>query len=168
VIIESLPPYHVIASSEILCADPNQFSRNKSSNYADPVAWLAVEAARRALANMPADLGAQDDTAVLAISAQCTIGTIHDIAARAQSGLLSPLHFAGANPGSLAGLVCMNWQFRGPSLALTMPPASGIGTALIVSRNWLRLGQARYVLIIAHEVGAAGHVASCSVLGLGR
>ncbi|MCO5994306.1 beta-ketoacyl synthase N-terminal-like domain-containing protein [Actinoallomurus rhizosphaericola] len=160
----ALAGHEVLATSEVDCADPNQHSRNRKSLYVDPVAWLAVEVADRALAQIPEVTAAGEDTAVLAISAHCTIATMRSIAERIRSGRLSPLRFTGANPGLLAGAVCLERQLRGPSLTLTMPPELGRDTALVVAEGWLRSGQARYVLLITHELRGVDHVASCAVL----
>lgn len=165
-VLGAAPADAELARADVVCADPETFSRNSSSRYADPVAWLAVEAARRALERTPAVLDAREDTAVLAVSEHGTLGTMRGIAARMRAGRISPLRFAGANPGLLAGLVCLEWGLRGPSLALTMPAALGVDTAQVVADGWLRRGQARYVLLLTHELCGPEHAASCRVLGL--
>ncbi|GHF18072.1 MULTISPECIES: beta-ketoacyl synthase N-terminal-like domain-containing protein [Streptomyces] len=159
------PPESVLARAEVTSTDPEEFSRNAPSTYADPVAWLAVEAARRALADVPEVLAAREDTAVLAVSAHATIGTMHGIVRRIRAGRVSPLHFAGANPGLLAGAVCREWQLKGPSLTLTMPPAHGTDAALTVARGLLGRALAPYVLLLTHEADEAGHTAVCTVWG---
>jgi len=164
-ILNAAPAPAELARADVVCADPDSFSRNSACLYADPVAWLAVEAARRALDRIPAVLDARDDTAVLAVSAYATLGTMRGIAARMRAGRISPLRFAGANPGLLAGAVCLEWRLRGPSLALTMPPALGVDTAQVVADGWLRRGQAQYVLLLTHELRGPEHTASCQVLG---
>lgn len=158
----------VLASAEVRTADPDEYSRNSPSHYADAVAWLAVEAARRALAAAPEVLDARERTAVLAVSEHCTLATMHGIARRMRKGQLSPMQFSGANPGLLAGAVCMEWRFKGPSLVLTMPPALGADTALRVARGWLRDGQADFVLVTSHRLRDAEHIAECRVLGRPR
>lgn len=165
-ILSAAPVDAELARADVVCADPDAFSRNSSCLYADPVAWLAVETARRALARTPDVLDARDDTAVLAVSEHGTLDTMRDIAARMRAGRISPLRFVGANPGLLAGAVCLEWRLRGPSLTLTMPPALGVDTAQVVAGGWLRRGQARYVLLLTHELCGPEHATSCRVLGL--
>ena len=48
--------------------------------------------------------------------------TLTAIAGTAARGFVSPLRFAGANPGVLAGLACIRWKLRGPSLTFAMAP----------------------------------------------
>jgi len=154
-----------LSTAEVASTDPEEYSRNGRSGYADAVAWLAVEAARRALTDVPAVLAASEETAVLALSDHCTLTTMQNIARRMHAGKLSPMHFAGANPGLLAGAVCMRWHMRGPSLTLTMPPRIGSETARLVASGWLHKGQARFVLLITHELHGVEHFATCTVFG---
>ena len=163
--LRAAPTDAELARADVVCADPEAFSRNTPSLYADPVAWLAVETARRALDQAPDVLDAREDTAVLAVSEYGTLDTMRGIAVRVRAGRVSPLRFAGANPGLLAGAVCLQWQLRGPSLTLTMPPELGAATAEAVACGWLRQGLARHVLLLTHELRGAEHAASCRVLG---
>lgn len=163
---------------EIVTADTDEFSRNRSSFYADPVAWLMAAVARQAIERCPDDLadllrGTDDTTAdrvgVVMISETCSLSTISSVQAGVARGRVSPLRFAGANPGGLTSLVCIEWRFRGPTLTLAMSPADGLAPAKIVARAWLVGGQADHVLLGVHRVvdGPDGprHIGRCAVLG---
>jgi hypothetical protein len=154
----------VIACGEVTAADPGEFSRNAPSFFADPIAWLVAAAVEKALAACPEDvLSAPDEVGMVAVSGSCTALAMREIARTASRGMVSPLRFAGANPGVLAGLGCITWKLRGPTLTLSMHPIYGIEVAAIVATSWLRGGQARYVLTVVHLIEEGWHVARCAV-----
>jgi Beta-ketoacyl synthase, N-terminal domain len=155
----------VIADRTVAGADPRGYSRNAPSFYADPAAWLVVAAVQEALAACAENpLSTPDEVGVVAVSPVCTAHTMRAIAHSAADGLVSPLRFAGASPGILAGLACIRWKLRGPTLTLTMDPASGLDIAATVAGGWLRDGQARYVLVAAYDIEGERHVARCTVV----
>jgi hypothetical protein len=140
----------VIASGTARPADPAQVSRNAPSFFADPAGWLVAAAVEDALSNCPQQiLSVPDQVGVVVLGDEGPARTMRDIARTARTGLVSPLRFAGTNPGILAGLPCIRWKLRGPSLNLSMRPAAGIDTAAIVASAWLRSGQADYVIVAA-------------------
>jgi 3-oxoacyl-(acyl-carrier-protein) synthase len=157
-------------AAEIVTKSPEEFSHNRSSLYADPVAWLATAAVDEAL--RPADrsgshrnvLAFPEQVGVIAVSNHCTIETMRSVAAAAPRGRMSPLQFAGANPGSLAGLVCMHWKFRGPTLTLSTNLADGVPSALVAATAWLRREHATSVILLTHTVAEGLHTARCVVL----
>lgn len=159
-----------VGASQLRTTDLAACSRNIPSQYADPVAWLATAAVAQAIGQSSADvLGQPDDVGVLAVSDECTAVTLRDIAAGMRRGRISPLTFAGANPGSLAGLPCLRWRLRGPTMTLTMPPARARVAASAIVRFWLASGQARVVLELNHwrepTAGADDpHVVTCRIL----
>jgi hypothetical protein len=126
--------------------------RNGPSFYADPAAWLVVAAITDALGSTT--LSDVDDTGVIVVSAEGSARTMGDIAAAVERGRVSPLRFAGSNPAILAGLACIVWKLRGPSILLAMRPAAGLDVAGALARAWLRDGQAHQVIVAAHEGGA--------------
>ncbi|HEY8982092.1 MAG TPA: beta-ketoacyl synthase N-terminal-like domain-containing protein [Streptomyces sp.] len=159
------PPLSVAGHASVTVADPVSRARNKPSFYADPVAWLIVSAAEEALASCrEAVLAEPDEVAVLVTSAGGALPTHERIVRDAARGLVSPLRFAGANPGILAGLTCITLGLRGPSLALEGRPGDAADTALTVAGDWLRTGQARSVLWVAYRRGDGAHTAGCVVL----
>jgi hypothetical protein len=140
-------------------------SRNGPSLFADPVAWLVAAAAAAALAACSGDvLSEPDEVGVIAVSSGCTARTMRAIAGTAGGGLVSPLRFAGAIPGVLAGLVCIRWKLRGPTLTFSMDPVAGIDVAATVAGAWLSRGQARHVLVAAHRIEDGHHMARCVVV----
>jgi hypothetical protein len=154
----------VIASGTVAAANPAALSGNRPSFYADSVGWLVTAAVAEAIANSSEEFLSQpDEVGVVAVSDVCTGPSMRQIASTAGNGVVSPLRFAGANPGVLAGLPCIRWKLRGPTLTLTMNPAAGVEVAATVAASWLRGGQASYVLVIAHLIEAEQHVARCAV-----
>ncbi|WP_406207807.1 polyketide synthase [Kitasatospora sp. NBC_01560] len=157
--------FAVAGTGTAASATPAEFARNAPSFFADPVAWLIAAAVDRALDDCPDDLTHRpDQVGVIALSALCSGLTMAALAASAGRGMVSPLRFAGANPGVLAGLPCIRRQFRGPTLTLAMPPAHGLEPAAVAAGAWLDGGQATHVLIATHLVEDGVHVARCAVL----
>ncbi|MFD8570104.1 hypothetical protein [Streptomyces sp. NPDC059639] len=105
-----------------------------------------------------------DQVGMIAISESCTVTTMQIIAKATPRGRLSPLKFAGANPGSIAGLSCIQQGYRGPTLALSTAPTNAVGTASDIAASWLGRGLARYVLIATHRQDNDVHAARCLVL----
>jgi hypothetical protein len=152
----------VIGHGTARAADPAVFAHNSPSLFADPVAWL-VSAAVEKCAHVVA--GAPDGVGVIAVSEFATLLTMRAIARTASKGRVSPLRFAGANPGALAGLTCLRWGFRGPAMTLSMNPEHGVDTALVLANGLLSAGAAEYMVLATHAV-AGEHIARCVVLCL--
>lgn len=154
----------VLGRSVLHCADPAAFARNAPSLFADPVAWLVCAAAEAATAQCAEVLArSRDDVGVLVVSEFATLTTMRSIAGSARRGRVSPLRFAGANPALVAGLVCIRQGFRGPALTLSMPVASGVGTAAAVAGGLLSSGAAGHLVLAAHTA-TTGHTAACVVV----
>ncbi|MFG2863465.1 hypothetical protein [Streptomyces sioyaensis] len=150
---------------EVVTTTPAGHSRNGSSLFADPLAWLMAEAVERAVESCDTDLSiVGDQVGMVAISDVCTLETMRAIAEATPRGRLSPLKFAGANPGSVAGLPCIRNSFRGPTLTLSMSPAQALPSALAMAEGWIARGSARYVLIGSHRRDGDVHGARCYVL----
>ncbi|GGQ65139.1 beta-ketoacyl synthase N-terminal-like domain-containing protein [Couchioplanes azureus] len=147
------PP--LLGRGEVALTDDIAARHSRPSFYADPAAWLAVEAVAAALGEAGAAVAqAGEDVGVLAISATATTRTMRAIRRTAAAGRVSPLRFAGANPGSLAGLVCIEYGFRGPSLTLSMPPEQAWPVP-VIRQDWLD-GPCRYVVTVTHRGGPEG------------
>jgi hypothetical protein len=154
----------VLAFGAVTAADPAEFSRNGPSFYADPASWLVTAAAQDALSTCAENLlSASDEVGMVTVSNVCTTLTMRDIARAVSRGRVSPLRFAGANPGVLTGLPCIKWKFRGPTLTFSMDPVVGVDVAVTVVKSWLRNGQAKYVLIATYLVEHGQHVARCVI-----
>ncbi|SER90238.1 Beta-ketoacyl synthase, N-terminal domain [Lentzea xinjiangensis] len=160
----------VLGLGSLIVVDPAVFDHNAPSFYADSVAWLVAEAVDRALGQAGDQVGeVSDEVGVVVISEVATTGTMHAIGLGAARGRVSPLRFAGANPGVLAGLTCIRRRFRGPSLVLSTSPAAALGAGVAVVRGWLDSAAARYVVLAAHFVTEAGeHVVNCAIVGEGK
>jgi len=154
-----------LVASGTASAGPDR-AQPRRTFYADPVAWLITEAVDAALyAAGPAVRDAGPAVGVLSASEHCTRHTMRQVHAGSRDGRVSPLRFAGANPGSIAGVVCIVFGFRGPSLALSMPPGPARAVAGQVALSWLDSGGCRYVVLNEHEITPDGvHVARCDVV----
>ncbi|MFI9782972.1 beta-ketoacyl synthase N-terminal-like domain-containing protein [Kitasatospora sp. NPDC051984] len=163
--VRTRPALAVVGYAETVTEAPEQYSRNSSSLFADPLAWLMSGVCRAAVADCDSELAAAGDlVGVITVSEICTLDTMRLIARATPRGRLSPLKFAGANPGSLAGLTCIRDGFRGPSLTLSMPPAAALPTALDLAASWLEQGTARHVLVGTHQRKGDTHAVRCAVL----
>lgn len=97
----------VIGYGSAVCEDIRTIKRKGASLYADPAAWLVADAMEQALNACSAPWQeARKEIGVISISDRCTLFTMNGIASGAQNGQVSPLRFAGANPGSITGLPC--------------------------------------------------------------
>lgn len=116
--------------------------------YADPAAWAVVSAVGRVSVRVEnlnaADL---DRIGVLLVSEHGPVETMATVAATARTGYLSALRFPAATPGSLVGLTCIVFGFRGPTLNLTMPVTKGIPIAAVVAGNWLERDVVDFVFL---------------------
>jgi hypothetical protein len=123
--------------------------------YADPAAWATVDAVGQARACVE-DMSAVDieRTGVLLVSEYGPVETMATVASTARDGYLSAFRFPAATPGSLVGLTCIVFGFRGPTLNLTMPPAQGVPIAAEVARNWLKRDVVNFVFIATCQQGA--------------
>jgi hypothetical protein len=122
--------------------------------YADPAAWAVVSAVGR-VGDGVENLNAADleRTGVLLVSEHGPVETMATVAATARTGYLSPLRFPAATPGSLVGLTCIVFGFRGPSLNLTMPVTKGIPIAAVVAGNWLERDVVDFVFLVTCQGG---------------
>jgi 3-oxoacyl-(acyl-carrier-protein) synthase len=134
-------------------AAPQRGHRNSPSLFADPLAWLVADAVAALLEGSAA---VRDETGIIVCSETATTETMRSLAASVPSGRLSPMRFAGANPGVVAGLSCIRLGLRGPSLVLTMPPDTGRAVAALMATGWIRDGCASAVVLVEHLVRDGG------------
>ncbi|MFI7702664.1 hypothetical protein [Nonomuraea sp. NPDC049480] len=154
----------IVAHGEASAADPAEFSENRPSFFADPIAWLVAAAVERALDGVRLEPSA---AGIVVMSDAAALPTSRVIAGEARRGRVSPLRFAGANPGILAGLSCVRWGLRGPSLVLAGAFPKVADTGFAVARGWLQDGHARHVVCATYRTAPAdGHTAGCVVLGV--
>ncbi|MDF5755756.1 beta-ketoacyl synthase N-terminal-like domain-containing protein [Spongiactinospora sp. TRM90649] len=154
-----------VGSGTARTGDPATAGRRAACLYADPAAWLVVASVEAALTATPPDVRARAaEFGVLAVSAHGTRHTMRELAASADRGRVSPLRFAGANPASLAGLPCIAFGFRGPSLLLCMRPGDARSIVAITASGWLASGQCRYVVVAEHTEEDGTHTVTSRVL----
>nr|WP_255431323.1 beta-ketoacyl synthase N-terminal-like domain-containing protein [Streptacidiphilus sp. PB12-B1b] len=161
------PPPVVLGHGTRTVADLSTCSANRPSFYADPLAWLVNAAVEDALEDCRDTLLAdRDQVGVLVLTGDRPLPTAGLIAATVARGRVSPLRFAGGNPGILAGLSCIERGFRGPSLVLSAAEDATVATALALAEAWLQDGRARYVVCARHREEAEGEAqtVTCVVL----
>jgi hypothetical protein len=106
--------------------------------YADPAAWICAAAVAHAVATMKEALVAvHDNVGVVVVSDEGPQETIQALDDAAVAGFSSPLRFPAGNPGSLVGVTCILYGFRGPTINFIMPPASGVPAGLVLAASWL-------------------------------
>ncbi len=129
--------------------------RNKPSFFATPVAWAAADFAQSLI---EAEGGiVPERTGLIVASDECSLITIRELARTAAQGTISPLRFAGASPSIVAGLAALQQGIRGPTLALTMPPAHASGAIVALIEYWIRYSNIVAVIAIAHHAQEQGH-----------
>ena len=124
-------------------------SRNKPSFYAAPVAWAAADFTQLLIGEEGGI--APDHTGMIVVSDECSLSAIRDLSRTAAQGTISPLRFAGASPSIVAGLPALEQGIRGPTVALTMPPAHASGAIVAMINYWIRYCNIAAVIVIAHD-----------------
>lgn len=127
--------------------------------FADPAAWTTATAVARAISESRTLLAPfLHQVGVVVVSDQGPAATMAEVRAAATTGFSSPLRYAAASPGSLAGVSCIAFGFRGPTLNLSMRPEQGVPVALQMCSGWLARGTARCVVLATHTSrGADAH-----------
>lgn len=135
----------------------------KKVHFADVAAWATVGAVGQACASIE-DMSAveRERSGIVLVSEYGPMETMAAVAKSARENRMSALRFPAATPGSLVGLICIVFGLRGPTLNLTMPPASGIPVAAVVANNWLKQGVVDFVLLVTCQQGP---VARCLLVG---
>jgi hypothetical protein len=101
---------------------------------------------------------------MIAISDLGPGGTMTEVQATAATGFSSPLHYAASSPGTLAGVSCIAFGLRGPTLNLTMAPEDGIPVALMMCAAWLERRAARFMVVATCRASGAAGMMSHAVL----
>ena len=135
--------------------------------YADPVAWQMATAANRALKGWSTRMQPfLNSVGLVSVSATGPSEALRHIASSAGAGLVSPLRFPAANAGTLAAVTCIAFEFRGPTLNLTMPCRSGVPKALEFADYWVSAQAISFVLVSSHiQLTASDHLARCVLFG---
>lgn len=129
-------------------------ARNRPSFYAPPVAWAAAAFTRSLIGEEGGVVPLH--TGLIVVSDECSLAAIRELSRTAAGGAISPLRFAGASPSIVAGLPALEQGIRGPTLALTMPPAHASDAILALIDYWLRYSGVVSVIAIAHHPRAGG------------
>ena len=133
--------------------------------YADPAAWTTATAVANALAGAE-ELSAkwQHEIGMIAISDQGPGGTIAEVLAEGSRGFSQPMHYAAASPGTLVGVPCIAFGFRGPTMNLTMVPQDGIPMALTLCVGWLARKAAKLMVVATCSTNSSGIMMSRALL----
>jgi hypothetical protein len=140
----------VVGSGEANSLQPDMFeARTRATvRYADPAAWITAAAVAQALAEVRDLLAvSMHEVGVIVVSDQGPTHTMAEVNAATATGFSSPLRYAASSPGSLAGVTCIAFGFRGPTLNLTMLPGNGVPVALTLCTGWLTRRVARYMAL---------------------
>jgi hypothetical protein len=133
--------------------------------YADPAAWTTATAVANALDGAEELLASlQHEIGMIAISDQGPGGTMAEVLAEGSRGFSQPMHYAAASPGTLVGVPCIAFGFRGPTMNLTMAPEDGIPVALTLCAGWLERKAAKLMVVATCRVTDSGTMMSHAVL----
>src|SRR3984893_18790740 len=160
----------VAGSGEANSLRPDLFeARTRATvRYADPAAWITAAAVALALSESKDLVAASShEIGMVVVSDQGPATSMAEVNAATPSGFSSPLRYAASNPGSLAGVSCIAFGLRGPTINLTMLPADGISVALRLCEGWLNRGVARWMVLATFSVNRLEGKCSRALL-LGR
>ncbi|RKH15282.1 coronafacic acid synthetase [Corallococcus sp. CA047B] len=146
----SLPSVALRGSAVVFADAPNPHlvKWKPSVRYADPLSWALVMAVGEATGSLGEDFTrAADRCSLIQVGAVGPRETWAQVASDAARGFASPLRFPAATPSAPTGLSCIVHGLRGPTLALTMPVATGAEVALAMSMAWLQRGVVDWALI---------------------
>lgn len=136
--------------------------------YADPAAWSVACAIARALTPCAAQVTSERDrVAVVTCSPRGPAETIARVAQDVRQGYPSPMRYPAANPGSLAGVACILFGFRGPTLTLLSDLSGAVPAALFLAGRWMEKHSARYALAAAPDPRGAPGLCRARALLLG-
>jgi hypothetical protein len=157
----------VAASGEADSYRPDLFEAKirATVRFADPAAWTTATAVAVALAGA-GDLLAEwrHEIGIIAISNQGPAAAMAKMEADGSTGFSSPLHYAASSPGTLAGVSCIAFGLRGPTMNLTMAPQDGVPVAMMLCAGWLKRKAARFMIVATHCAGGSGAMMSRAVL----
>jgi hypothetical protein len=109
----------VAGSGEASSHDPSLFEAKirATIRYADPAAWITANAVHFALAGAEGILEEfRHQIGIITISDQGPGKSMAKMQADGETGFSSPLHYAASGPWTLAGVSCIAFGLRGPTL----------------------------------------------------
>jgi hypothetical protein len=157
----------VAGSGEAARARPDLFdARTRSTvRLADPAAWITAAAVANAIAGTTELLAKSlHQIGMVVVSDQGPSATMAEVDAAAKTGFSSPLRYAASSPGTLAGVSCIAFGFRGPTLNLSMNTEAGLPIGLQMCSGWLTGGAARWMVLATHKSGGLDTHLSRAVL----
>jgi hypothetical protein len=157
----------VAGSGEATSHDPTLFEAKirATVRFADPAAWITANAVHFALAGAEGILAEfRHQIGIITISDQGPGQSMAKMQADGETGFSSPLHYAASGPWTLAGVSCIAFGLRGPTLNLTMEPRDGLPTALTLCEGWLKREVAPFIVVAACRAGGSGSIMSRAVL----
>lgn len=157
----------VAASGEADAHRPDLFEARirATVRFADPAAWTTATAVAGAMAGAGELLSEwRHETGMIAVSDQGPGGAMARVEEDGTKSFSSPLHYAASSPGTLAGVSCIAFGLRGPTLNLTMAPRAGVSIALAMGAGWLKRKAARFMVVATEYTHASGAMMSRAVL----
>lgn len=124
-------------------------SSNRPSLYADPLGWAVVDFLSVNFAGIVEKNN--DNTGIIVVSDYCTQLTMKNLYPGIKKGYISPLKFAGANPGVMAGLPAIIYGLRGASMTLSMSPKFSYKAIYSLVKFLFKNDQVSSIFIILHD-----------------
>ncbi len=119
--------------------------RSTKIRFVDPASLLVAIAVEKCLKDTKLD---HESVGIIATSQLSTISTFQKVYEESKTSIVSPLKFSAASPGTLAGLSCILFGLRGPSIHFTMPVnESSLQTSRSLANIWKAEGQAQSVIL---------------------
>ncbi len=165
--MSEMNPLIVVGRGEASNHDPALFEAKIRSTirFADPAAWITANAVHFALAGAHELLAEfRHQTGILTVSNQGPEKSMAKMQADGETGFSSPLHYAAAGPWTLAGVSCIAFGLRGPTLNLTMDPPEGVPVAHMLCQGWLTRKTANLMVMAACRAGSSGAILSRALL----
>jgi hypothetical protein len=136
--------------------------------YADPAAWVTATAIARALDPLKERVTAFKDRTGVIVTSDCgPIETMTAVAEATRQNFPSALRYPAANPGSLVGVSCIAFGFRGPTLCLLVSPSDGVPVGLLLAGRWLDRQTVSFAVLAACGRRSSGQYGARALL-LGR
>jgi hypothetical protein len=123
--------------------------------YADPSSWIVAAAvANAASESSPLWTDHRHEIGMIAVSDVGPRQSMEEVEALGVTGSSSPLRYAASSPGSLVGVSCIAFGFRGPTLNFTMAPVDGVSTALTICDAWMSRKKVPFIVMATYSLVA--------------
>ena len=148
----------VVGTGKAEAPQPGMFEARIRSTvrYADSSAWTTATAVAIAVQDLCSSLTEFcHETGMVVVSDDGPRATMAEVEAQGATGFSSPLRYAASSPGTLVGVSCIAFGFRGPTLNLTMAPEDGLPLALAMCSAWLSRNVVRFMVLATFRAGAS-------------